>query len=75
LINSLGLLAGFLAPSVTGWLKDTTGGYPAGMYVVAGFMTLSGLVALTVGKQPGNALHPVPSRVARETAPSGNNPA
>ncbi|MFC4949669.1 MFS transporter [Pseudonocardia sp. GCM10023141] len=46
LINSFGNLSGFVGPYVTGWLQDLTGNNKAGMFVVAGFMVLSGVVVL-----------------------------
>ena len=42
LINTMGNIAGFAAGYVTGWLKDQTGGYTVPMFVVGGFMLLSG---------------------------------
>jgi MFS transporter, ACS family, tartrate transporter len=51
LINSIGNLSGFLGPYLTGWLRDATGNFEAGMYVVAGFMALSGTIVLIVGRR------------------------
>jgi D-galactonate transporter len=34
-VNAIGNLAGFAGPYVVGWLKDTTGGYAAGLLVMA----------------------------------------
>jgi D-galactonate transporter len=51
LINSIGNLSGFLWPYLTGWLRDSTGNFQASMYVVAAFMTLSGIVVLILGKR------------------------
>ena len=41
LINTLGNIAGFAAPYVTGWLKDPTGAYKVPMFVVGGLMLMS----------------------------------
>jgi nitrate/nitrite transporter NarK len=46
MINSIGNLAGFVSPSIVGWLKDVTGSTNAGMYVVAGALVLGALLAL-----------------------------
>ncbi len=51
LINSIGNLSGFLGPYLTGWLKDSTGNFQASMYVVAGFLALSGIIVLVLGRQ------------------------
>jgi ACS family tartrate transporter-like MFS transporter len=44
-INSLGNLGGSVGPFVVGWVKDSTGGFAAGLYCMAGFALLSALVA------------------------------
>jgi len=49
LINSIGNLSGFAGPYLTGWLKDLTGSFQTGMFVVAGFMTLAGIAVLALG--------------------------
>lgn len=46
LINSVGNLAGFVSPSVVGWLKDVTGSTNAGMYFVAGALIIGAVLAL-----------------------------
>lgn len=53
LINSFGNLSGFVGPYLTGWLQGVTGDFRAGMFVVAGFMVLSGVVVLVVGRKAG----------------------
>jgi D-galactonate transporter len=50
LINSVGNLAGFLSPYLIGWLKQVTASTAAGMYMLAAFMVLGGLLALSVPK-------------------------
>jgi MFS family permease len=45
LINTVGNLAGFVAPYVTGALKDATGSYHAPMFVVGVFMLMSAVLA------------------------------
>ena len=48
MINSLGNLAGFLSPYLVGWLKQVTASNASGMYMLAAFMVLGGLLALSV---------------------------
>jgi D-galactonate transporter len=46
MINSIGNLAGFVSPSIVGWLKDVTNSTNAGMYVVASALVIGALLAL-----------------------------
>ena len=46
MINSIGNLAGFVSPSILGWVKDVTHSTNAGMYVVAGALFLGAVLAL-----------------------------
>lgn len=48
LINSLGNLAGFVSPYLVGWLRDTTHSNSSGMYMLAGFLVLGAVLALSV---------------------------
>jgi D-galactonate transporter len=48
LINSIGNLAGFLSPYAVGWLKQTTSTNDSGMYMLAAFMILGGVLAICV---------------------------
>ena len=50
LINTVGNLAGFSAGYITGWLKDLTGGYTVPMFVVGGFMLLSGIFMVILSR-------------------------
>jgi len=51
MINSLGNLGGFVGPFVIGWLKNTTGSYTAGLYVVAASLALSAVVTLMLSRR------------------------
>ncbi|GAB7522436.1 MFS transporter [Paraburkholderia sp. 2C] len=51
MINSIGNLAGFLGPYAVGWLKETTAANATGMYLLAAFMLLGGLLAVGVPKR------------------------
>ncbi|MGV2289605.1 MFS transporter [Trinickia sp. YCB016] len=48
MVNSIGNLAGFLSPYAVGWLKQATAANDSGMYMLAAFMVLGGLLALSV---------------------------
>jgi nitrate/nitrite transporter NarK len=47
LINSIGNLAGFVSPSVVGWIKGTTGSTDNGLYLVS-FCLIASALALTI---------------------------
>ncbi|MFE6612255.1 MFS transporter [Amycolatopsis sp. NPDC057786] len=47
LINSFGNLSGFVGPYLTGWLQGLTGSFRAGMWAVAFFMAMAGVIAMT----------------------------
>ncbi|SDR60869.1 MFS transporter [Paraburkholderia tuberum] len=49
LINTVGNLAGFVAPYITGVVKDATGSYQAPMFIVGAFMLLSAGLAFAIG--------------------------
>jgi len=51
MINSFGNIGGFAGPYLTGFLRDLTGNNKAGMFVVAAFMVMAGIVVLTVGRR------------------------
>ncbi|QCP48615.1 MFS transporter [Trinickia violacea] len=48
MVNSIGNLAGFLSPYAVGWLKQATAANDSGMYMLAAFMVLGGLLVLSV---------------------------
>lgn len=50
LVNSIGNVAGYVGPFVMGSLKDSTGGYGAGLVVLAASMGLAGLVVLSLDR-------------------------
>jgi len=53
-INSIGNLGGFVGPTAIGWIKDATGSFLGGLYVVAGLLCLSAVVTLILaGSQRG----------------------
>jgi MFS transporter, ACS family, tartrate transporter len=48
LINSVGNLGGFVGPYVVGYLSDATGGFYAGLLLLAALILIAGLLALAV---------------------------
>ena len=48
LINSIGNLAGFVGPSLIGWIVDRTGSTDVGVYALAGVLALGGMLVLTI---------------------------
>lgn len=46
MINSIGNLGGFVGPYILGYLKDSTGGYEAGLYFLAASALASAIIAL-----------------------------
>ncbi len=51
LINTMGNIAGFTAPYLTGFLKDLTGDYKVPMFVVGGFMLLSAVLMVVLSRR------------------------
>jgi MFS transporter, ACS family, tartrate transporter len=51
LINSMGNMGGFVGPILVGWLKDKSGSYAAGLYVVGGMLALSAVVIVALARQ------------------------
>ncbi|MBV9905639.1 MAG: MFS transporter, partial [Alphaproteobacteria bacterium] len=50
LINSISNLGGFFGPTIMGWLKETTGGFSAGLLVLAAGMLTAAVLVLLVGR-------------------------
>lgn len=46
LINSLGLIGGFVSPSILGWIKMTTGSLTIGLYFIAALLVIGAIVIL-----------------------------
>lgn len=55
LINTVGNLAGFSAPYITGAVHDWTGGYEVPMFIVGGFMLVSAVLMIVLARQGRNA--------------------
>jgi ACS family tartrate transporter-like MFS transporter len=65
-INSLGNFGGMIGPMAIGWLKDKTGSFESGLYVLSAFALVSAIMTLIAvqGRRPSEA-------AARVTAPIG----
>lgn len=50
LINTIGNLAGFSAPYITGAVHDWTGGYQVPMFIVGGFMLVSAVLMFVLAR-------------------------
>jgi sugar phosphate permease len=48
LINTIGVSSNFVGPYLMGWLHDATGSFRPGMFVIAGFMVMAGVLALVL---------------------------
>jgi cyanate permease len=48
LINTIGVSSNFVGPYLMGWLRDATGSFRPGMFVIAGFMVMAGVLALVL---------------------------
>ncbi len=51
MINSLGNLGGFVGPFVIGWLKDRTGTFSAGLYMVGAMLGISAVVTVLLSRR------------------------
>ena len=69
LINTIGNLAGFSAPFITGAVHDWTGGYEIPMFIVGGFMLLSALL-MTLLARRGSVNAPVVEAAPAESVES-----
>jgi ACS family tartrate transporter-like MFS transporter len=62
MINSVGNLGGFVGPFVIGWLKNVTGTYSAGLYVVAATLAVSAVVTVMLSRQARQSHAPAGER-------------
>jgi MFS family permease len=70
LINTVGNLAGFVAPYITGAVKDATGSYQAPMFIVGALMLMSAGLAFAIGSTVRLPVRQ--SRVAPHLEPHSN---
>ncbi|QUF05787.1 MFS transporter [Actinosynnema pretiosum subsp. pretiosum] len=60
LINTVGNIAGFAAPYITGAIHDATGAYTVPMFVVGGFMLLSAILMVVLDRRGRTATTAAP---------------
>jgi len=63
-INSLGNLSGFVGPYAMGWLKDATGNFAAGLFLIAGLAVVGMIAVLSL--RHNAALEHVPGHAPAE---------
>jgi len=68
LINTIGNLAGFSAPYITGAVHDWTGGYEVPMFIVGGFMLLSAVLTILLARSNRTRSAPVAAPTVTEDA-------
>jgi ACS family tartrate transporter-like MFS transporter len=51
LINAMGNLGGFVGPVLVGWLKDKSGTYASGLYLIGGMCAFSAVVVVILAQQ------------------------
>jgi len=73
LVNALGNLSGFVAPYVTGWLRDLTGTQRTGLWVVGACMVAGAVLAVALGARPNGQPRQTETTAGRgtEVPPSG----
>lgn len=49
-INSIGNLGGFVGPAMIGWIKDVTGSFRGGLFLVAALLVLSAVLTLVLAR-------------------------
>jgi ACS family tartrate transporter-like MFS transporter len=64
-INSIGNLGGFFGPTIVGWVKNVTGSFAGGLYVLAAFAVVAAVSAICVNI-PRPAPRPVLAGVPAE---------
>lgn len=63
LINTIGNLAGFSAPYVTGAMHDWTGGYEVPMFIVGAVMLVSAVLMVVLARRTAAAPTPTPEAI------------
>ena len=74
LINTIGNIAGFSAPFITGAVHDWTGGYEVPMFIVGGFMLLSAILMITLARRGRVKVAHGSANVETETATDAEVP-
>ena len=56
-ISSIGILGGFVSPSIIGWIKTATGSLDAGLGLMAGISVIGGLATILLVPKPAVPVH------------------
>jgi len=48
IVNSVGNIGGFVGPFMVGWVRDATGGFSAGLLLLAGFLVAGAAIAVSL---------------------------
>jgi MFS transporter, ACS family, tartrate transporter len=59
LINSVGSLGGLFGPSIAGLAREATGNYATALVVLGGFLAMSGVIVLLIGRSAQTKASPV----------------
>jgi MFS transporter, ACS family, tartrate transporter len=65
-INSLGNLGGAFGPPLVGWVKESTGSFAGGLFLLAGFALISALIAALALRTPRPMARREAARAAAE---------
>jgi ACS family tartrate transporter-like MFS transporter len=49
LVNSVGNVGGFVGPYAVGWVRDFTGSFSAGLWLLAGALVIAAVIAICLG--------------------------
>ena len=52
LINAMGAVGGFIGPSAVGYLKDVSGNFESGLFLLAGILLIGSLLTLVLRQSP-----------------------
>jgi ACS family tartrate transporter-like MFS transporter len=59
LINSVGSLGGLFGPSIAGLAREATGNYATALVVLGGFLAMSGVIVLLIGRSAQTKASPI----------------
>jgi ACS family tartrate transporter-like MFS transporter len=69
-MSAVGILGGFFAPSIMGYMKDLTGSFSSGQVVIAGMAFGGAALIVVIGRWRSDILAPHQSDLVMPAAPS-----